>query len=53
MLIALEIVVAQLEAQILNVLAVIFVLVHVVTDAVDVAGLALTVVIRVVKLAAL
>lgn len=37
----------------MDVLAVIFVLVHVVTDAVDVAGLALTVVIRVVKLAAL
>lgn len=53
MLIALDIVVAQLEAQIVDVLAVIFVLVHVVTDAVDVAGLALTVVIRVVKLAAL
>ena len=53
MLIALEIVVAQLEAKIVDVLAVIFVLVHVVTDAVDVAGLALTVVIRVVKLAAL
>ena len=53
MLIALEVVVAQLEAQIVDVLAVIFVLVHVVTDAVDVAGLALTVVIRVVKLAAL
>ena len=53
MLIALEIVVAQLTAQTPDVLAVIFVLVHVVTDAVDVAGLALTVVIRVVKLAAL
>ena len=48
-LIALEIVVAHLKAQIVDVLAVIFVLVH----AVDVAGLALTVVIRVVKLAAL
>lgn len=53
MLIALEIVVAHLKAQIVDVLAVIFVLVHVVTDAVNVAGLALTVVIRVVKLAAL
>lgn len=53
MLIALEIVVAHLKAQIVDVLAVIFVLVHVVMDAVDVAGLALTVVIRVVKLAAL
>lgn len=53
MLIALDIVVAQLKAQIVDVLAVIFVLVHVVTDAVDVAGLALTVVILVVKLAAL
>lgn len=53
MLIALEIVVVLLKVQAVIVLAVIFVRVHVVTDAVDVAGLALTVVIRVVKLAAL
>lgn len=53
MLIALELVVVQLKAHLVTVLAVIFVLVHVVTDAVDVVGLALTVVIRVVKLAAL
>lgn len=53
MLIALELVVVHLEAHLVTVLAVIFVLVHVVTNAVDVVGLALTVVIRVVKLAAL
>lgn len=53
MLIALEIVVAHLKVHPVDVLAVIFVRVHVVTDAVDVVGLALTVVIRVVKLAAL
>lgn len=53
MLIALEIVVVLLEVYPVDVLAVIFVRVHVVTDAVDVVGLALTVVIRVVKLAAL
>lgn len=53
MLIVLELVVVPLVVPLVNVLAVIFVPVHVVTDAVDVVGLALTVVIRVVKLAAL
>lgn len=53
MLIALEVVVVLLKAHPVDVLAVLFVRVHVVTDAVDVVGLALTVVIRVVKLAAL